>query len=149
MSSNGKVADVGLQADADSILGEFSPATPPWTAPMAIGLYVNNVPIVKSTVFADLTEASFTGYSRFVNSVVVTLPTMSAPGGNAIVTFAHVTFQNTGGTSTVVYGYFVLTYTVFTGSGLFTGKLFDSPITLAPGGTLQVITPIFNLSSEF
>lgn len=74
-----------------------------------VHLYVNNVTPAKSTVLADLTEATFDGYAN-VNVLAAgwTAPYVNAAGNGEMSTLAQAAFNATGTTtSEMAFGYYV------------------------------------------
>lgn len=108
------------------------------------GLYTNAVAIGPGTVWANLTEASWTGYARqigsgwTVNGIVANIAVQSAAG---------LTFQNTGSGAVSCYGYFMINTT---GPILVAIAEFDNaPVAIAgAGGTLN-FTPVIGDYSQY
>lgn len=70
------------------------------------GLFTNNVTITNSTVFANLTEAAWTGYARVT---VGALNTATIVGGRASTTpTVQPTFTNGSAGGVTFYGWFLL-----------------------------------------
>ncbi len=70
-----------------------------------IGLYKNNLAISKATIFANLTQATFTGYAEQTLTGGAWVTTGSAP---SVATYAAVTFLcSAAGTPETEYGYYI------------------------------------------
>jgi hypothetical protein len=132
----------GLENYLSAGLPQFTWPPGPLNTTWSLGLYVNNLAIVASTVLADLVEASFGGYAPVVLQYQNTAVLNSAIP-LAFQTLQTVTIHNTGVTTQTVYGWFL--------KGLFylppldkliTGSLFDAPQVLSPGQSLLVFPPI-------
>ena len=99
-------------------------------------LFVNTyVPTLYSTV-ADLTEASFSGYTPAVVHVAdFTITGVAGHNGYAIA--PPVTFLNSSGGAELVYGYYVTdqTDTILLAIALFDG----APISISSGGNQTVL----------
>lgn len=101
-----------------------------------IRLFKNSVTLSDSTVWADLTEATFTGYaSQSLSRAGWNEPTV---GSVTYINRSAVTFSCSGG-SQDVYGYAV-TYTDGGTTYILWAESFSSPITISSGGSIQ-ITP--------
>jgi len=87
-----------------------------------------------ATVYADFTEATFTGYSRRVilhngwgDPVII-------DGAFARSVYTNLVAWYPSGTPQTVYGYAIITPTPF---DLICSQKFDAPYEMVPGGTLQ------------
>lgn len=109
-------------------------------------IFVNNITPTKTTVLANLTEASWTGYA----SQTLTSGSWISLGVNSNVgtlVYPTCTFVNTGGTPQNAYGFYITDNAV---TKLLAVGLFDSaPITLpATTGTYSFIPTIGDLSQN-
>ena len=112
----------------------------PWT----LRLFQNNATISETTVLADLTQATFTGYA----GVTMTRSSWSSPvivANHARSTWLLVPTQwvNTGSTQTI-YGCYYTDDDLNVVRGVFK---FNTPIVVAPGGTIAVL-PEFSYATE-
>ena len=98
-----------------------------FTAPSVVDL---------STVLAGVTEAAFTGYALVgQNWADFTLNGVAGHNGYALA--PPITFTNSGGSPTMVQGYYV---TDITNTILLAIAVFDNaPITIPPAGTWNVV----------
>jgi hypothetical protein len=108
-----------------------------------VGLFTNTITITHTTVFADLVEATFAGYSRSATitwGTVFTNPSFFAEAdGNTTQ------FNCTGSTTPeTITGYFV----VDGSSQLLYAENFDTPIPISGSGDAVVIVPQFTLASQ-
>ncbi len=104
-------------------------------------LFVNDETPDDDTVIGDLTEASFTGYA----TKVLTRAGWGAPGTAGGITssvYAQQQFDNTGGPTETVYGYYV---TATDGGELLWLERLDDPRVVASGDNAK-ITPRFELA---
>jgi len=95
-----------------------------------------------STQLSDLTECTFTGYTPATPSW--TTPT--EVGGVAYTDGSTVTFTYTGGSSTIIYGFYL---TDTTGVYFYGGNLFASPITLDTFTTSLQMTVRYTQESKY
>lgn len=106
-------------------------------ANLKLHLFSNNVTPSDSTVLADLTESTFTGYA----AVTLSSGSWTDSGVTAhqdTFTYLAVTFTNSSGSNATVYGFYITDSgsTKLVGVALFDG----SPITItASGGTYTFI----------
>jgi hypothetical protein len=134
--SNLVIPDVGKKPRATQILAGTNYKT--------AHLFQNNATISHSTVLADLTEATFSGYA----SIILSGGTVqsSLDGTNRAVTlFNMVSWTKAGATGNTIYGYY---YT--DGSGNLTGvEKWDSPETMTTDGQVLQFVPQDTESSQF
>lgn len=109
-----------------------------------VKLYANNVAFSHSTVVAGLTEAAFGGYANVLMTGAAVEAALDG-SGRAVVAFDQVTFTNSSGADTLVYGYYVENGV----PDLLWGETFDTPITIFAGGGFLKLTPKLTLASQF
>ena len=105
---------------------------------LSLRLYQNNVTPDRDTVFADLTESSFTGYAAVA---------IASGDWTNLAIAAHVlrsvaspkTFTNSGGAAQDVYGYFVTEPA--TGRIMAVARFDLAPVSIAALGGTVVVTP--------
>lgn len=109
-------------------------------------LYKNNYLPVDSSVAADFTVATFTGYGGAILGSGVAATTV---GGKAYVPFTQRTFSVSanGGPSNSIYGYYI--YNSGTGQLLFAERFAAGPYTMANLGDTLKLTPTLTLFSEY
>jgi hypothetical protein len=109
-------------------------------------LFSNNVSPGDSTTLAALTECAFTGYAKQTLTAAswVSLGVSSHIGALAYPT---VTFSNTGGGSTVVYGWYItdVADAILVSVGLLDGSPVTIPATI---GTVSFIPTIGDLDQN-
>jgi hypothetical protein len=132
------LVDVGKLSNLSSLIGNQFPSAKAF-------LYANNYTPVHGSVFSNFTECSFTGYAR------QTVAGWSAPvldaSFNASSTAGAVTFTNSGGSSTNVYGWGLLLSPAFT--TLLVAELFaGAPLVVGAGQSL-ILTPTYLVTSLF
>lgn len=98
-----------------------------------------------ASVYADLTEATFTGYSRrTLAHATWQAPTIvSGTYAQSLYDTTPLSWTNSGVTSETVYGYAVITPTA---SKILWLQKFDTPVLMVPGGTV-VFTPSIDLGT--
>jgi hypothetical protein len=107
-----------------------------------VGLYTNALSIDRTVVFASLSEAAWTGYSRVIlNSGSWTISEVSHLG---IAIGTPAAFNNGSGSPVTAYGYFFLDNT---GALLLAVAQFDAaPITIAAADSYVLIPSMGDLS---
>jgi len=109
-----------------------------------IKLFQNNYTPVSSTLLANLTEATFSGYAGISMSGMSLDATLDA-FNRAVVRWNPATWTKSGVTGNTVYGYYV----VGPGPSLMWLERFDFSIPMLTNGAYLVITPIFTYTSQF
>ena len=103
------------------------------------GLFTNNYTITAATVYSDLTEASWTGYSTVSGLVFDSPPTIVS--AKALSTASpNPSFGNTSGSTQTYYGWFC-----YDPSDVLVAAVNLGAQTIANGG-VYVITPSVSLS---
>lgn len=106
-----------------------------------VGLFKTSVSVTVATVFGDLTEADFSGYSNWSPSFSTPTYQSSPARSESTDSTGHDFVHNGGGTSNTIYGCF-LAY--LTGSVLLAAMTFDSPINMAVNAdTIHIVPTIF------
>jgi len=99
-------------------------------------LFINNATLTQATVFADLSEATFGGYSRVtLTRASWTSPTIIADKAVSTYTTTPTTWTVSSGSETV-YGYAIITAT---SSVIRYVEKFASPVAVVAGGILGVL----------
>lgn len=113
------------------------------TAGAKVRLFSNNFTVADATVIGDFTQATFTGYAaQALGSGTVA---GSNTSGRATASWPQQTYTCTGGSSQIIYGYYV---TDTAGTTLYFGENFATPVTLSNGGAPLLLTPRLTLRSE-
>jgi hypothetical protein len=100
------------------------------TANLRIGLYQNNVTPGSTTVLADLTAATFSGYAEVTPSAPT--PAWSTPNSRAEAAFANAVFtHSSGSTNNTIYGAYI--YNATDGKLVAAGA-FAAPLTMTNNG---------------
>lgn len=141
--ANGIVPDEGLADELSAIV--VNPATE--FAAWSLLLWVNDYTPDESTTLADLTEASFTGYSR--RSLIASqwqAPTVAAHLATAVWGTTPQVWTNGDSGDVTVYG--CAYFDTVAGVLRFVERFDDADIVaVTPGGTIAV-TPRFSLRSQ-
>jgi len=124
--------DIGLADQLDYMLRAAIVGVLPWE----LALFTNNPTFSQATVWADMTEATFTGYSR----VTLTRATWTAAtiiSGRAVSTWDTVPVQWTcTGSPQTIYGAAILEPV---SNKVRKAEKFASPVVQAVGGILQFL----------
>lgn len=114
-----------LQAYIDEIAGDSD-----WT----VCLYQNNHTPAAGDDISDYTEATFTGYAQddFAPSTFGAVSVVSHVAQSVSSFTAE--FTQTSGSNQTIYGYYLLD----DGGNFIGAEMFASPVTMSPGGTLEV-----------
>lgn len=140
---NGIVPDEGLQRECLDILDNAGTAFSAWV----ILLWVNDYTPTEDTTLADLTEASFTGYSRrSLTASEWSVPVVAAHKATSTWGSAPLVWTNGNASAVTVYG--CAYYDTLAGRLRFVERFDDADIVaVEPGGTIAV-TPRFSLRSQ-
>src|SRR4029077_18386883 len=140
---NFKVPDEGLIYRPLALLVTNYHNTDPIISNVVNALYVNNVGIAANTVYADVGEAAWGGYSDYA-SWYAALPSMSVPGTEAdwLPLAPFPTWNNTSGSPQTAYGYFFTYFPLHT--FLLGGGLLQNPVTIPDGHSFTMMPPIFS-----
>lgn len=137
--STGALTQNGLQNAIDA-LANLAVSTP-----YQFGLYVNNYIITPLSTWSDITEATFTGYSR-MNVAGYLPPVWDTGGDDYTLQFTPPSFLYTGGsTSQLVYGFFMVAPTNI----LIWGELlYVNGQPLSPSMPIISFLPELNISND-
>lgn len=106
-------------------------------------LFQNNLTPTQTTVFSDLVEATFSGYSRVtVTRATWTSPTIVADKAVSTWGTTGTTWTNAGSTQTI-YGYALITAS---SPVIRVIERFASPVVMATGGIISVL-PSYNFTT--
>jgi hypothetical protein len=112
-------------------------------AEMYACLFTNNVTIGKSTVYADLVEAAWTGYSRNYLAGASWI-SLGVAGHVGSMVYPSIAFSNASGGSVTAYGFFMIPQS---GTDLLIAGNFDgAPVTILDGGSYVFIPTMGDLS---
>ena len=106
---------------------------------LSIFLFKSNTTISEATVWADLTEADFTGYS--IASLTAWTGPTDAGGDTSLVQEAAYVRTNSGGSAQTIYGWGIVLDHAGTPL-LVTASNFASAVVLNPGDSIGPIIPV-------
>jgi hypothetical protein len=107
-------------------------------------LFQNNITPAHNTVYADFTEATFSGYASQSLSGASVAGSLDS-SGRGVVTWTALTWTKSGATGNTIYGYWVEN-----SSGvLLWCERFDSPIVMTADGAFLTLTPKLTDMSQF
>lgn len=112
-----------------------------------VHLFKNDYTPVPGSLFANFTEADFTGYAAqdLAMNLPVTVSGKATCTNNVVMSFT----MGTPGTTNTVYGYYVaLNADTFGYGRLLWAERFDNPVFFTNSGDQLNLTPVFTLFSE-
>jgi hypothetical protein len=113
-----------------------------------VHLFKNNYTPVDGSLFADFTEADFTGYAAV--DLAMNLPVTVAGKASCTNNVAMQYIMGVPGVTNTVYGYYVaLNADTFGYGRLLWAERFDNPVYFTNTGDELDLTPVFTLFSEF